>query len=63
MHTTGNLCVCTNEILDITVRRLHHPWVYIHSPIGVKHINYVIPVYVYMNVYSFDQQCELFRNY
>ena len=28
--------VCKNEILNITVRRLHHPSVHKHSHIGVK---------------------------
>ena len=37
-----------NEMLKIIVRRLHHPSVHIHSNIGVKSINSVIRVQVYI---------------
>ena len=31
--------MCKNEMLNIIVRRLHHPSVHVHSNIGVKNIN------------------------
>ena len=34
--------VCKKDMLNITVRRLHHPSVHIHNNIDVKNINYVI---------------------
>ena len=40
--------MCKNEIVNITVRRLHHPSVHEHSHIGVKNIYSVIRVYVYI---------------
>ena len=40
--------MCKNEMLNIFVRRLHHPSFHIHSNIGVNNINSVIVVQVYI---------------